>query len=128
MEDGYGRLIRQFTSVTLVTGVLLVGLGVAGYTPSLVFALSAAVLAGVALAVRDRLLRAAPYRVLAIHAESLWIGPALAAGVLIVYSGISPGELQTVGAVIGLLGMANYLLRPVYVLVASIAGRVAQAV
>jgi hypothetical protein len=128
MEDGYGRLIRQFTSVALVAAVILVGLGAAGYAPSLVFAVPAAALAGAAFSVRDRLIAAAPYRVLAVHAESLWIGPALAAGVLVVYGGISPGELQTVGAVIGLLGMANYLLRPVYILVASVAARVARAV
>lgn len=128
MEDGYGRLVRQFTTVTLAAAVILVGLGAAGYTPSLLLAVPVAVLAGAALAVRDRLIRAAPYRVLAIHAESLWIGPALAAGVLVVYGDISAGELQTVGAVIGLLGMANYLLRPVYVLLASIAARIARAV
>lgn len=125
MEEGYRRAVRQFTSVALLTSVILVGLGVAGFTPSLVFAAGAAGLAGVALAARERLVALAPHEALAVHAESLWIGPALAAGVLVIYGDLTAGELQTVGALIGLAGMANYLLRPVYAVLGALFARVA---
>jgi hypothetical protein len=44
----------------------------------------------------------------------LWAGPLVAAGVMLVGWGATPGELQSLGGVVGLVGMVNLLLRPVY--------------
>lgn len=123
----YRRSIRQLTTVALLASAILVGIGFAGYTPSLPFAAVTAVLAGLGLAARERLLAGAPYEAVAVHAETLWIGPALATGVLLIYGDLTAGELQTVGALIGLAGMVNYLLRPVYTVLGSLAARVSSA-
>ena len=127
MEEAYRRPIRQLTSVALVTSTILVGLGFAGFAPSLPFVGSALVLTGLAFAVRDRMVAAAPNEPAAVHAETLWIGPALAAAVLVLFGDLTPGELQTVGALVGLFGMVHYLLRPVYALVAVMMARLSRA-
>ena len=43
-----------------------------------------------------------------------WVGPLLSAGIVVYAAGATPGELQAYGGICGLLGMANYFLRPVY--------------
>lgn len=43
-----------------------------------------------------------------------WVGPLLSAGIVVYAGGASPGEIQAYGGICGLLGMANYFLRPVY--------------
>jgi energy-converting hydrogenase Eha subunit G len=117
------RLIRQFTSVALGVAAILVPLGFAGIEPSLLLALGPAGIAGLLLANRQRLLALHDSDFWAIHVETLWIGPALAASILVVFGSLTSGEMQTIGAVVGLLGMVNYLLRPVYLLVDSIFAR-----
>jgi len=127
MEEAYRRPIRQLTSVALVTSAILVGLGFAGLSPSLPFVVGTLVLTGLAFAARERVIAAAPNEPTAVHAETLWIGPALAAAVLVLFGDLTPGELQTVGALVGLFGMVHYLLRPVYALVAVLIARVSRA-
>jgi hypothetical protein len=51
---------------------------------------------------------------------SLWLAPAVAAVPLVLELGASPGEMQALGGLLGLAGMANYFLRPVYLLVYSL--------
>jgi uncharacterized membrane protein YozB (DUF420 family) len=49
----------------------------------------------------------------------LWLGPAGAALVVLVALDASAGEVQALGGIVGLIGMANYFLRPIYHLVAA---------
>jgi hypothetical protein len=53
----------------------------------------------------------------------LWTGPTIAAAVCLVFLGASPAELQALGGLVGLVGMANYFLRPVYRAVSAFARR-----
>ncbi len=48
------------------------------------------------------------------YAAVLWLGALVAALVGLAFRDATPGELQALGGVVGLLGMANYFLRPVY--------------
>ena len=49
------------------------------------------------------------------HARELWLGPVVAVVMVVLLApGGSPGELQAVGGVAGLVGMLNYFLRPLY--------------
>lgn len=128
MHQRYDRLTRQVTSVALAASALLVGLGIAGYTPSILWALAGAGVAASLAVGREFLAALGSHEAFEIHAETLWIGPALAAVVLVLFGDLTPGELQTVGALIGLLGMANYLLRPLYLLVGSLLSRATRAV
>lgn len=51
----------------------------------------------------------------------LWVGPAIAAAVLVPFLGAGAGEVQALGGLVGLVGMANYFLRPVYHLLYGLA-------
>lgn len=119
MHERYDRVSQQATTVALAASALLVGLGVLGITPSILLAVGAAAIAGLLLAEREQLVGRADSAVLALHAETLWIGPAIAAAVLLLFGDLTGGELQTVGALIGLAGMANYLLRPLFLLLTA---------
>lgn len=106
MDAKYERAMVRFSGVCLLGGGSLIALGVAGYTPSALLVV-AAVAAGVGLyAARVR----ADIETLA----WVWAGPLVAAGVMLVGWGATPGELQSLGGVVGLVGMVNLLLRPVY--------------
>lgn len=103
-------------TVSLVgAGFLLVGVGLAGVGSSLVLAVAFAVVTALAYVAVDRLPSGAlgsldhpTYR------RTVWTVPAVAALVAFGWPAASPGELQTLGGVTGLAGMANYFLRPVY--------------
>ena len=82
---------------------------------------SVAVSAGCA-AVRERL-AALPTAVgyqLGEYAQDLWLAGGLAALVAIVGPAATPEELGALGGVLGLVGMVNYFLRPVYLTVLSL--------
>lgn len=52
------------------------------------------------------------------HARELWLGPVVGVVMAVLLApGGSPGELQTVGGIAGLVGMFNYFLRPLYLYV-----------
>lgn len=107
----------QRLTVVLLAASLVLGLpGVVGVGPSLGLAVILAVLAGVLLSVRDRLalIRPSPGIKIGRYVRDLWIGPVIGVVIVLLLSGATPGELQAVGGVCGLLGMANYFLRPVY--------------
>jgi hypothetical protein len=106
----------RVTAVLVAASVLLVGLGTAtvGGTPAL-----AAVLLGVAaglFAGRDRLadLPAVLGHDLGFYGEAAWLAPVAAAGATLLATGATAAELQAVGGLVGLAGMVNYFLRPVY--------------
>lgn len=54
-----------------------------------------------------------------LYLRDLWVGPALAAVATALVFGATPAEVQTVGGLLGFLGMVNYFLRPVYHVVYS---------
>jgi hypothetical protein len=51
---------------------------------------------------------------LGVYLRRLWLGPVVAAVVAVVGFGASPGEVQALGGLLGLVAMANYFFRPVY--------------
>jgi hypothetical protein len=54
------------------------------------------------------------------YTRALWVGGLVAVSVSIVGLGATPGELQALGGITGLVGMTNYFLRPVYLFVADL--------
>ena len=125
MDRTLDGAVMRATTVLLGGGLSLVAAGTAGIDGSiaLVFALGMVSVGGrlVASVVADTESKFDVRRVVA----DLWIGPALAAVVVVVYFGASPGEVQALGGIIGLLGMLNYFLRPFYHLVYGLGQRVA---
>ena len=57
------------------------------------------------------------------YVADLWVGFVVAGVVVLPYLDASPGEVQALGGLVGLAGMANYFLRPVYYLVYRLAVR-----
>lgn len=117
MEMAIRRVTMQVTVVCLVASATLLALGLAGATASLV-------LVGLLIALTAGLYRTRPSPsigyVLGIDVdavlESLWVAPAVAAVPLVVELGATPAEMQALGGLLGLAGMANYFLRPLYLL------------
>lgn len=111
--------LLQATAVLLVASVALIAPSLAGLGTSLPLALVLAVVAGGLFAVRDRLASAGPVARIQVggYLHVAWLGPLVGAAVVLVAPGASPGELQALGGLCGLLGMVNYFLRPIYALV-----------
>jgi hypothetical protein len=120
MDTWVGRSLR-ITTVCLAASGLLILPAVDGVGPSLSFvAVLVAVSAGCA-AVRERL-AALPAVIgydLGEYAQDLWLAGGLAALVAVVGPATTPEELRALGGVVGLVGMVNYFLRPVYLAVLS---------
>ncbi|MFB6074952.1 MAG: hypothetical protein ABEJ89_08070 [Haloarculaceae archaeon] len=129
MQRSFGSLSMEATLVPLCAGLLaiaasLVGLG--GSVPlAAVFALGALTL----LLARERFPRVGHPLGIAVDAylRDLWAVPLLAALTVLVGLGSSPSELQALGGLLGLVGMANYFLRPIYFLLLRLATRVSRA-
>jgi hypothetical protein len=51
--------------------------------------------------------------------KALWLAPLIAAVAVFLEPGATPAELQALGGLVGLVGMANYFLRPVYIFVSG---------
>jgi len=104
------------TVVLVVASILLAAPGFAGLGATLPLVVGLAALAAAAFAFRDRF--AAWPTVLGYdlgqHGAVLWAGPAVATLVCLVGLGTTHGELQALGGLVGLAGMGNYFLRPVY--------------
>lgn len=121
MDDWRLRSSRA-TYVLLVASFLLIGPGIAGFGPTVPLAGGLAALAIGLRAVRDRL-RTLPSLVgydLGWYARDSWLGALVATPVVLVGLGGPPAELQALGGITGLVGMLNYFLRPLYLLVASV--------
>ena len=58
------------------------------------------------------------------YASRLWVGAIVAGGVAALAVGFSPSELQSIGGVVGILGLANHVLRPIYMYGLRLAGRI----
>lgn len=119
--DWYEEAFRA-TIVLVVASVLVVGPGLAGLGGSLVLVGAGIVLTGGLYAARDRL--GTGPRVLrhdlGAYGRMLWVSPLVASGVVLLGLGTTPGELRALGGLVGLVGMANYFLRPVYAGLAAI--------
>lgn len=108
----------QVTVLLLVAAALAIGLGVASVGASLPIVVGLLVLTAVLYAARpdeDRFGSVAGVDVDGI-VQSLWVAPLVTALPLLVRLSATPGEVQAIGGLLGLAGMANYFLRPVYLL------------
>jgi hypothetical protein len=104
------------TVVLVAASLCLVAAGLAGFGGSVGIAGVFVVLAGGLSSLRGRL-SAAPVVVdhdTGAYAAVLWLAPLLAGGVSLLFLGATPSELQVLGGLLGLAGMGNYFLRPVY--------------
>ena len=117
METAIRRATMQVTAVCLVASAMVLGLGLVGATASLF-------LVGCFLVLSGGLYVSRPESSVGAVAgvdvdgllDSLWLAPALAALPLALELGATPGEVQALGGLLGLVGMANYFLRPLYLL------------
>jgi hypothetical protein len=127
MNDRIEWATRVGTSVSLVACALLLAPGFVGFSSSLAFAAAALFLGGLAFAYRDRLGTLSDSQWLQVHLRVAWAGPLVAAVVFAVFRDATSKELQTLGAVVGLIGMFNYLLRPLYFFVGELLARLNRA-
>ncbi|MFC6975275.1 hypothetical protein ACFQL1_12455 [Halomicroarcula sp. GCM10025709] len=107
----------QATLLLLVAGLLLVGLSLLGVGASLPLAAGLVVLAiGLFLTRPETTVG----RVAGVDVDQilrwLWLALVLAAVPLVIRPTATPGEVQSLGGLVGLAGMANYFLRPLYLL------------
>lgn len=115
----------RVTVVLVAASLGLVGPGVAGIGGSLALSALLIVVAGL-LYVVTLGLDDGPEVLghdLGRYATVLWAGALVAALVVVVARDATPGELQALGGLVGLLGMGNYFLRPVYRLGYSLVAR-----
>lgn len=109
------------TFVLLVASFLLIGPTLAGVGATLPLVAGFAVLAGALWAGRDDLRR---FPVVAgydtgWYARDSWLAAVVAAVLTLVVLGAPPAELQATGGFVGLAGMINYFLRPLYLVIAE---------
>lgn len=113
----YGTM--QATALLLIAGGLLIALGVAGVGASLPLVGGLVLLSiGLYLTRPDegRIGRIAGVDVDAVLG-ALWLAVLVAAVPLLLEPSATPEEVQALGGLLGLAGMANYFLRPVYLVV-----------
>jgi hypothetical protein len=127
--DDWQALTLRATVVLLVTSVVLIGSGLAGIGASVGLTLVLVAFGMGLAAVRPQLvtLPTVLEHDLGEYGQDLWLGPLLGALALVAVPDASPAELQTLGGLAGLVGMVNYFLRPVYVLVYALALRARRA-
>ena len=121
MELAIRRGSLQVTAVCLVASAMVLTLGLVGARSSLALvALFVVLSVGLYLARPDSSIGFVYGLDIDALLGSLWLAPAVAAVPLVLELGASPGEMQALGGLLGLAGMANYFLRPVYLLVYSL--------
>jgi len=113
--DVWAERSLRLTAVCLVASALLILPAVAGIAPSTVLAFALAVLGLGALAVREQL-ASLPTTIgydLGRYGQDLWLAGLVGALVVVAGPATSPAELQALGGIVGVVGMANYFLRPI---------------
>lgn len=109
------------TYILLLASFLLIGPTVAGVGATLPLVAVFAALAVAFWAGRDSLRRlpvVAGYDT-GWYARDSWLAAVLGGVVTLVVFGAPSAELQAVGGLVGLTGMVNYFLRPLYLLIAE---------
>lgn len=117
---------RRLTFVLILASFLLIGPGLAGLGSSVPLALGLAVGAAGCWSAREQL-RTLPTVIgydIGWYARDSYLAAGLAAVVVLLGLGGPAVELQALGGVIGLVGMLNYFLRPLYLFVAGVFWRV----
>jgi len=122
MEMAIRRGTLQVTAVCLLASAMVLSLGVVGATATpLLVVIFLALSAGLYYSRPD----AAVGYVYGLDVDglldALWLAPAVAAVPLLLELGATPGEMQALGGLLGLAGMANYFLRPIYLLAYGLA-------
>lgn len=125
MDRRLDGLVMRATAVLLAAGLCLVAAGTAGLTGSLALALALGAVGGALRLVGEAVDDSSGGLVVRTVATDLWIGPVLAAAVVVFWLDATPGEVQALGGLVGLLGMLNYFLRPFYHLIYGLVQRVA---
>lgn len=110
----------QVTVLCLVGGGLLLVFGLAGVSGSLLLGGLFLVLSVGLYATRPSP-SVGPIAGLDIDSiiKALWLAPTVAAIPLFLEPGATPAEMQALGGMVGLVGMANYFLRPFYIFVSG---------
>jgi hypothetical protein len=116
----------RLTLALLAGAGVLVALGTLGVGGSLPLVAGLGALAVGWVALGTRLLdsewrRVDPHA----YAADLWVGFLVAAVAVVLFPDATPGEVQALGGLIGLAGMCNYFLRPVYRLVYGVGRQLA---
>ncbi|ACV46843.1 MULTISPECIES: hypothetical protein [Halomicrobium] len=128
MQRVFDERAMEATALLLVASVLLIGASLAGIGGGVPLVAVLALIAVTLAAGRERLPR--PGRRLGQdldrYVRDLWVAPALAAAASAFVFGATPAEIQTVGGLLGFVGMVNYFLRPVYHAGYSLAGRLVE--
>ncbi|MCU4717557.1 hypothetical protein [Halapricum hydrolyticum] len=126
MHDRIERVTGAITSTALVAAGVLLAPAFAGLGASLALAAVTLGVTVLAFLAREEIGALAPVPWLRLHFETVWAGAAAATLVLVAFAGATSAELQTLGAVVGLLGLFNYLLRPIYFTLGNVFARVAK--
>ena len=116
----------RLTLALLAGAGVLVALGTLGVGGSVLLVAAVGALAVGWAALGDELL-ASPWRRVDPHgyAADLWVGFLVAAVAVVLFPDATPGEVQALGGLVGLAGMCNYFLRPVYRLVYGVGRKLA---
>ena len=115
----------RLTLALLAGAALLVALGTAGLDGSAVLVVALAALTVLASVVGGALLDTAWRRVDPHgYVADLWIGFLVASVAVLLFLDATPGEVQALGGLVGLVGMANYFLRPVYRILFALGRRI----
>jgi hypothetical protein len=105
----------RLTLVLLAGGLPLIAAGAAGVAASATLVAGLLALAAALAVIGTRVAGTAWARVdRRAFVADLWVGPLLAGLLLVLHLDAHPGEVQALGGLVGLAGMLNYFLRPVY--------------
>jgi hypothetical protein len=116
----------RLTLALLAGAGVLVALGSAGVGGSLVLVVALAAVTVLASLAGDELLDTAWRRVDPHgYVADLWVGLLVAGVAVLLFLDATPGEVQALGGLVGLVGMCNYFLRPVYRILFGLGRRIA---
>lgn len=127
--DHWRRRSRRFTWVLLFASATLILPALLGASATAPLAAILGSLAGALWLLREQL-ATLPTVVgydLGLYGRDCWIGAVVGSAVTLAFLGASPGELQALGGLTGLVGLVNYFLRPLYLYVGALLARLFQS-